>query len=63
MRITPYYALFKQITSVNIATPYKIAETIMTSDGPRTRFCDGAWSTEENALVELGRKERDAQRS
>lgn len=33
-------------------TPWVVIETYWTSDGPRTRFCNGRWNTQEEAEAE-----------
>jgi hypothetical protein len=33
--------------------PYRIIETYLTSEGPRTRVCSGAFSTQEDAQIWL----------
>lgn len=37
--------------------PWFICETVITSDGPRTRICNGRWRTEEQAQRALKEKE------
>jgi hypothetical protein len=38
------------------AKPFFLVETNITSDGPRSRVCDGRWATQEEAHVELGKR-------
>lgn len=33
-----------------------LTETVFTSDGPRTRICDGRWLTQEEAEAERDRR-------
>lgn len=36
--------------------PFFITETVLTTDGPRTRICDGRYKTYEEADAELKKK-------
>lgn len=45
-----------KIISEETSHPYKLIETYTTSDGLRSRLCDGTWATEAEAQRELARK-------
>lgn len=51
------HKILLQQTSPRTSRPWRIAETLITSDGLRTRFCDGTWATEEEARKELEKDE------
>ncbi len=60
-----YFAIAKLITQTTFkgfetepSRPYKILETYMTIDGPRTRCCDGLWHTEREAREALAGYEK-----
>ncbi len=36
--------------------PYRLLETCETSDGPRTRVCDGTWRESAEAFEEVGKR-------
>jgi len=40
------------------ARRFKLIETYNTSDGPRSRLCDGLWYTKEEAAVEKLKREK-----
>ena len=58
----PIFQIAKLVSglSVHMRRPWFIMETRLTSDGPRTRICDGRWETEEEAQTLLAQKEKDA---
>lgn len=60
----PIFAIFEQVHPKSMK-PFKILETTESSDGPRTRVCDGAWEYFEHARVALTAKNHkaDAERS
>lgn len=47
--------LVKQLVPTT-ARPYRLIESFVTSDGIRSRICDGTWASEEDALKELERR-------
>lgn len=46
----PSFAIVKQEVPAS-SRPYRILETYMTSEGPRTRVCSGAFTTEIEAIT------------
>lgn len=52
MTAQPRIELFKQIEPQS-DRPFRLLETIITSDGPRSRVCDGTWKFEAEARFEL----------
>lgn len=46
----------EQIQPPGSAKPFFIVETVFTSDGPRSRVCDGRWATLEEVSKELANK-------
>jgi hypothetical protein len=42
-----------QLVSIWSSKPFFLVETNITSDGPRTRVCDGRWATQDEAHGEL----------
>jgi len=50
------FNILKQITPI-VPNPYIITETTITTDGPRTRICDGRFTSEKIALEMLKSKE------
>lgn len=55
------FQLYKQI-SPETFRPYRIVETVFTSDGPRSRLCIETYATENIALkaIEIKEKLQDA---
>lgn len=53
------FAVFKQIHP-NTPMPYRIVEKFNTSDGIRSRICDGAWSSDIAVMQEVERREAEA---
>ncbi len=51
-----FFQVLKQISPV-IRKPYIVTETNITSDGPRTRVCEGSYETEDQALAVAEAKE------
>lgn len=51
----PQLAIIK-IVSSETSHPWKLIETYDTSDGLRSRLCDGCWATEAEAKKELDAK-------
>lgn len=51
--------IIKQV-SPDTPRPYRIIETHLTSEGPRTRVCSGAFSTEEDAQIWLEQLQQGA---
>lgn len=51
--------IMKQV-SPESPRPYRIIETYMTSEGPRTRVCSGAFSTQEDAQIWLEQLQQGA---
>lgn len=45
-----------QIMHPRSRRPFRIIETYQTSDGPRTRVCDGHWPTYNEAWEELEKR-------
>jgi hypothetical protein len=46
----PIYTLFLQVDPEPVAPIYRILETVLTADGPRTRVVDGVWSDSADAM-------------
>lgn len=44
----------------DLSRPWFICETVLTSDGPRTRICNGRWKTREEAHAALKDKVLEA---
>lgn len=53
---TRWFAIYQQI-SPPASQPYRLLETNLTSDGPRTRVADGTWKTYDDALAEQRKRE------
>lgn len=59
----PYYQIAQIVAGENCLEakkPWFVIETNLTSDGPRTRICDGRWGTKEEAFADvqsIGRRE------
>lgn len=54
MMIPPYFWLAELVGTTGSTTKrFFILETTVTSDGPRTRVCDGRWGTQDEAEAEL----------
>lgn len=56
---TPILFLLRQVEPYS-PRPWRLAETIFTSDGPRTRFLDGSWKAEEEAMAHMKELEERA---
>lgn len=56
------FAIFRQ-EFPHHSRPYRLVEVYATSDGPRTRICDGLFATREEAMIELERKNNAKHRS
>lgn len=41
----------------NTNRPYRLVETYISTDGPRTRVCSGSWETQEEVEKELEKRE------
>jgi hypothetical protein len=57
----PYYQIAQLVsgpTGREASHPWFMMETNLTSDGPRTRLCDGRWKTKEEALADMERRIR-----
>lgn len=50
------FQVFKQEYPTS-AKPYRIIETVITTDGPRSRICDGCWETFVEAVGVCEHKE------
>lgn len=50
------FGIFHQIYPAT-TRPYKLCETVITSDGPRTRVCDGTWKSLVDVQAELNKRE------
>lgn len=44
----PTIAIFKQLAPYAVR-PFRLVETYLTADGPRSRICNGAWHTLDEA--------------
>lgn len=44
----------------DLSRPWFIVETVLTSDGMRSRICSGRWYTEEAARLVMGEKQKQA---
>lgn len=52
------FSLTRQTHPASGAIVYRILETNWTSDGPRTRVCDGIWYVETDAMSSLQVREK-----
>lgn len=57
----PIYQIAKIVAASHsdvaaILRPFRIVETNLTIDGPRSRICDGSWATQEEAEAALKEK-------
>lgn len=52
----PTFSIWVQLEPYSGA-PYRLTETRLTSDGYRTRFCDGAFATRDDAISEKLKRE------
>lgn len=50
-----FFQLARQVQP-ETSQPWFLMETTFTSDGPRSRLCDGRWTTQEEAQTELDRR-------
>lgn len=59
----PIFQIAKCVAGPNTddwqSRPWFITETNFTSDGPRTRICEGRWATEQEARDALLEKKKD----
>lgn len=67
MSAFPIYQI-AQITATShsetaMLRPFRIMETNLTIDGPRSRICDGSWATQEQAEAALKEKIDGPQKS
>jgi hypothetical protein len=47
------FSVWKRVYPLPVGSrPFRLIETLETSDGPRTRICAGGWFTEAEAVVE-----------
>lgn len=53
----PYLELVFQ-KEPSTSRPWRLLETYLTSEGPRSRIVSGTWATEEEAREEMKRKDK-----
>src|SRR5262249_21291590 len=53
--MTYYFTVVHQVAP-STSRPWRLLETVHTSDGPRTRVADGSWKTLEEAIKERDKK-------
>ena len=59
--IFPKFSIYMEVTS-HPRWDYRILETTMTSDGPRTRVCDGRWFKLSEAEEMLRKKQAEVEK-
>lgn len=52
------FNVVKLVGAHNVQKPYRIIETVLTSDGPRSRLTDGVFEDEERAIADMRRREQ-----
>jgi hypothetical protein len=43
--------IFQQVETERVVYPFRLIETFLCADGPRTRVCDGQWRTLQDAVA------------